>query len=71
MAKGELIRAIMGMKHSPAGKKYLADKGYAEAEVKAGKNKKISLRTQGIESKLKLAGLSDAQIRRLRGSKSE
>lgn len=74
MAKGDLIRALFNMKHSPAGLKYLTDKRFAAAEKKAGKKKKgifSRLRTRGIESKMKKAGLTDDQIRRLRGSKTE
>lgn len=70
MPKGALIRALMGMKHSPAGKKYLADKRFSAAEKKAGKNKK-TMRTQRIESGLRKAGLTEEQIRRMRGSKTE
>jgi len=56
MAKGKLIRALMGMKHSPAGKKHLAKK-----------KKYTSLATKGIEARLRRAGLTEKQIKRLRG----
>lgn len=71
MAKGDLIRAIMGMKHSPAGLKDLTSKRYAAAEAKAKPTKKKTMRTQRVEAGLKAAGLSDEQIRRMRGSKTE
>lgn len=64
MAKGDIIRALMGMYHSPAGKRYLAEQ----------KRKKVtysSLRTRGIERKLRLAGLTEKEIKSLRGSKNE
>lgn len=64
MPKGKIIRALMGMKHSPAGKRYLAKK----------KKKKLtysSLRTRKIESALAKQGLTKEQIRNLRGSKNE
>lgn len=60
MAKGGLIRALMGMKHSPAGKKYLA-KQKKETQSVYFKNIK---RTSNIQ-RLKDAGLSDADLRSL------
>lgn len=60
MAKGGLIRALMGMKHSPAGKKYLASK----------KKKKMTYGTmasRGIERRLRAAGLTDKEIAKLQG----
>lgn len=68
MAKGSIIRALMGMKHSLAGKKYLASK-------KKNKNKgKEDVYFKGIkrdsaESQLRKAGLSESDLRSLRGGK--
>ena len=56
MAKGKIIRALMGMKHSPAGKKYLAKK-----------KKYTSMATKGVEERLRKAGLTEKEIKRLRG----
>lgn len=56
MAKGDIIRAIMKMKHSPAGKKHLAKK-----------KKYTSLATRGVEKRLRDAGLTEKEIKRLRG----
>jgi len=56
MAKGDLIRAIMKMKHSPAGKKFLKKK-----------KKYTSLATKGVEHRLRQAGLTEKEIKRLRG----
>lgn len=56
MAKGDIIRAIMGMKHSPAGKKYLKKK-----------KKYTSLATKGVEDRLRRAGLTEKEIKHLRG----
>ena len=74
MAKGDLIRALMGMKHSPAGLKHITSKRFAAAEKKAGKKKKgvtAGMRSHRIDSALKKAGLSDSEIRKLKGSKLE
>jgi len=65
MAKGDLIRAIMKMKHSPAGKKYLASK-----KKKKGNKEDVyfkGIKRESVESRLKKAGLSEADLRSLRG----
>jgi NAD-dependent SIR2 family protein deacetylase len=60
MAKGDLIRAIMRMKHSPAGKEYLAKKKKKKATYS-------TLANQGIEKRLRAAGLTEKEIARLHG----
>lgn len=64
MAKGDIIRALLRMKHSPAGKKYLA----GQKKKKAGKTQSVYFkhikRTSDIQ-RLKDAGLSDADLRSL------
>ena len=77
MPKYRIIRALMGMKHSPAGKKYLE----SQAKKKADTSKKVSGKTKPtyfkgkaferptIESRLKAAGLSESDLRSLRGKK--
>ena len=60
MAKGDIIRAIMGMKHSPAGKKYLADKKKKEITYK-------NMASRRIELRLRAAGLTDKEIAKLHG----
>lgn len=68
-----LISAITGKAgHSPAGKKYLKKK--KKARLQRSKKKKVSygsLRTKGINAKLRKAGLTEEEIRKLRGSKFE
>lgn len=61
-----LLRRIITKKlkmseHSPAGRKHLKRK----------KKKKKSMRTKGIEAKLRKAGLSEQEIYKLRGSRNE
>lgn len=73
MAKGDIIRALLGMKHSPAGKKYLA----AQKKKKKQPSKdteQVYFRGRGfermtVEARLRQAGVSEADIRSLRGKK--
>lgn len=66
MAKGKIIRALMGMKHSPAGKKYLKTKRKSkDTEQTYFKGKAFERPT--IESRLKQAGLTESDLRSLRG----
>ncbi len=60
MAKGDIIRALMRMKHSPAGKKYIQSK-------KAKKVTYKNIATKGIEKRLRAAGLTDKEIAKLHG----
>ncbi|KKN69822.1 hypothetical protein LCGC14_0437680 [marine sediment metagenome] len=49
------VASLWGPGHSPAGKKYIAKK-----------KQYTSLATKGVERRLKAAGLTDAEIKRLR-----
>lgn len=60
MAKGDIIRALLRMKHSPAGKKHLAKK---KKETQPVYFKHIKRKTD--VQRLKDAGLSDADLRSL------
>lgn len=64
MAKGDLIRKIMGMKHSPAGKKHLKNK---KKEVGTEDVYFKGIKRKTTEQQLRDAGLSDADLRSLRG----
>lgn len=66
MPKGKIIRALMGMKHSPAGKKYLKNKK-RDTQSTYFKGKRFERPT--IESRLRQAGLSESDLRSLRGKK--
>lgn len=55
MPKGKIIRALMGMKHSPAGKKYLKNKKKDKVPTYfRGK----AFERESIESRLKKAGIN-------------
>jgi len=62
MAKGNLIRALMGMKHSPAGKKYLAKKKKRTQAVYYG-------RGDTTETKLRAAKMDERTIKKMVGAK--
>ena len=66
MPKYRIIRALMGMKHSPAGKKYLADKKKKKMKGKETVYFKGNTR-ESMESRLKKAGLSEEDLRSFRG----
>jgi len=68
MAKGKIIRALMGMKHSPAGKSYLAYKSLKK-EKKTGTEDVYfkGNKRKTTEQRLKDAGLSESDLRSLRG----
>ncbi len=68
MAKGSIIRALMGMKHSPAGKKYLENKG-KNKDTKPTYFKGKRFQRPTIESQLRKAGLTESDLRSLRGKK--
>lgn len=63
MAKGDLLRALLRMKHSPAGKKHLKKK----KQKKAGKTQDVYFkgikRTSDVQ-RLRDAGLGDAELKR-------
>ena len=63
MAKGDLIRAIMKMKHSPAGKKYLKSKKKKKDEGKESVYFK-GIKRQTIESRLKEAGIDPQRFKK-------
>ena len=64
MAKGKIIRALMGMKHSPAGKKYLKNK---KKEVGTEDVYFKGIKRKTTEQQLRDAGLSESDLRSLRG----
>lgn len=66
MPKGKIIRALLGMKHSPAGKKYLKGK---KKDVQSTYFKGKAFERPSIESRLKAAGLTESDLRSLRGKK--
>lgn len=66
MPKGKIIRALMGMKHSPAGKKYLADKKKKKKDNREDVYFRGNKR-ESMESRLKKAGLSEEDLRSFRG----
>jgi len=55
-----LIKALARVKHSPAGKKYLA-------EQKKKKTPYKSMASKGIERRLRAAGLTEKEIAKLHG----
>ena len=64
MAKGDIIRALLRMKHSPAGKKYLA----GAKKKKAAKTQAVyfkHIRRKSDSQRLIDAGLSDDDLRSL------
>ena len=65
MPKGKIIRALMGMKHSPAGKKYLKNKKKKKTGTESVYFK--SIKRKSTEQRLKDAGLSAEDLRSLRG----
>lgn len=76
MAKGDLIRAIMGMKHSPAGQQYKGQEKVLASRRRLNKLKKEvgtedvyfkGIKRKTTEQQLRDAGLSDADLRSLRG----
>lgn len=69
MAKGSIIRALMGMKHSPAGKKFLKKKKDKGTEQTYFKGKRFQRKT--IEQRLIDAGISEGELLRLKGKKSK
>jgi len=50
------VQSVLGPGHSPAGKKYLAKKKPYK-----------TLATKGVEDRLRRAGLTDKEIKKLRG----
>lgn len=68
MAKGNLIRALLGMKHSPAGKKYLAkEKKRTQPTYFRGVK---GLQRPTTESRLRTAGMDEKTIKKMVGAKS-
>lgn len=73
MAKGSIIRALMRMYHSPAGKKYLASQKKKRKQPSKD-TEQVYFRGKGferltVEARLRQAGLSEADIRSLKGKK--
>ncbi len=60
MAKGNLLRALLGMKHSPAGKKYLAKEKKKTTTVYFK-----GMKRKSDEQRLIDAGLSEDDLRSL------
>jgi len=68
MAKGDLIRAIMRMKHSPAGKEYLAKK---KKRTQPTYFRGIGgLQRPTLESKLRAAKMDEKIIKKMVGAKN-
>ena len=63
MAKGNILRALLGMKHSPAGKKYLAKKKKRTKAVYYG-------RGNTIETKLRKNNVDEGTIKKMVGAKN-
>lgn len=61
MAKGNIIRALMGMKHSPAGKKYLAKQKKRTKPV-------YYMKGPTTESKLRNAKMDEKTIKKMVGA---
>jgi len=57
--------ALSGPGHSPAGKKYVKSQVAKGMKIKKGKVVK-TLATQGVEKRLRAAGLTEAEIKKLR-----
>ena len=68
MAKGGLIRALMGMKHSPAGKKHLAKKKKRTQPTYFRGVK--GLRRKTTETKLREAKMNERTIKKMVGTKN-
>jgi hypothetical protein len=66
MAKGDIIRALMGMKHSPAGKKYLAKE---KKRTQPTYYKLKGLQRKTTETKLRDAGMDEKTIKKMVGAK--
>ena len=68
MAKGDIIRAIMGMKHSPAGKRYLAKQKKRTQPTYFRGIKGLQRKT--TETKLRESKMDEATIKKMVGVKS-
>ena len=62
MAKGRIIRALLRMKHSPAGKKYLAKEKKRTRPV-------YYRRGDSIETQLRKKKVGEADIKKMIGAK--
>ena len=60
------IAALKGPGHSPAGKRYIKSQKAKGMKFKKGKVVK-TMATKGIEARLRAAGLTEAEIKKLRG----
>lgn len=65
MAKGRIIRALLGMKHSPAGKKYLAKEKKRTQPVYFK-----HIRQDTIETQLRKKKLDEKMIKKMVGAKN-
>ena len=68
MAKGDLIRALLRMKHSPAGKKYLAKKKKRTQPTYFRGIK--SLQRPTAETRLRKAKMDEKTIKKMVGAKN-
>ena len=68
MAKGDLLRALLGMKHSPAGKKYLAkQKKRTQPTYFRGIK---GLQRPTVETALRKKKVGEKMIKRMVGAKN-
>ena len=65
MAKGNILRALLGMKHSPAGKKYLAKKKKRTQPVYFK-----HIRRDTVETKLRKNKVGEDDIKKMVGAKN-
>ena len=63
MPKGKIIRALMGMKHSPAGKKHLKNKKKKDDDKVPTYFKGKAFERESIESRLRKAGIDPARFK--------
>lgn len=66
MAKGDLLRGLLRMKHSPAGKKYLAKE---KKRTQPTYYKIKGLQRPTTETQLRKAGMDEKTIKKMVGAK--
>ncbi len=64
MANGRVLRALLGMKHSPAGKKYLEKQKKRTQKIYYGVKRKTT------ETKLRDANMDEKTIKKMIGAKN-
>jgi hypothetical protein len=67
MAKGSIIRALLKMKHSPAGKRYLAKE---KKRTQYTYYKLKGLKRPTTETRLRNSGMNEETIKKMVGAKS-